>query len=74
MMGDSNHHDRKDSKQQKMKRYKATFQRVTKLLFLASSIMLIAVAALRFTVIESQSAHESIMDVYFLFFGVVLAL
>ena len=43
-------------------------------MFLASSIMLIAVAALRFTVIEQQSFHEGIMDFYFLFFGIIVAL
>ena len=43
-------------------------------MFLASSILLISVAALRFTVVEMQSMHETIMNFYFLFFGIVLAL
>ena len=43
-------------------------------MFLASAILLVSVAALRFTVVEVQSAHEAIMNFYFLFFGVVLAL
>jgi len=42
--------------------------------FLVSSILLIAVAALRFTVIEVQSTHEAILNFYFLFFGVIVAL
>ena len=58
----------------KSARYKTTFQLVCKYMFLGSAILLISVAALRFTVIEVQSAHEAIMNFYFLFFGVVLAL
>jgi len=44
------------------------------LLFLASSVLLISVAALRFTVVNMQSVHEAIINFYFMFFGVVLAL
>ena len=58
----------------KMKRYKSTFERLTKLTFLVSSIILVAVAALRFTVIEMQSMHEAILNFYFLFFGVIITL
>ena len=43
-------------------------------MYLASAILLVSVAALRFTVIELQSAHDAIMNFYFLFFGVVLTL
>ena len=57
-----------------MKKYKSTFERFVKLTFLASAILLIAVAALRFTVVEVQSVHEGILDFYFLFFGIVVAL
>ena len=66
------HLEKKDQK--KKQRYKATFQRITKVMFLASAIMLIAVAALRFTVLEQQNMHEGIMDFFFLFFGIILAL
>ena len=58
----------------KAKKYKSTFQQVCKYLFLGSSISLIAVAALRFTVVELYDMHDTIMNFYFLFFGVVLAL
>ncbi len=57
-----------------MKKYKSTFQTVTKVAFLVCSILLIAVAALRFTVIQLQSVHEAILNFYFLFFGVIVAL
>ena len=43
-------------------------------MYLASAILLVSVAALRFTVIELQSAHDAIMNFYFLFFGVILTL
>ena len=57
-----------------MKKFKTTFQKVCKYMFLGSAIFLISVAALRFTVINVQSAHEAIMSFYFLFFGIVLVL
>ena len=66
--------DPASKKAKKMKKYKSTFQHVIKIAFLASAISLIAVAALRFTVIEVQSTHEAILNFYFLFFGIVVAL
>lgn len=70
------HHQKGDKNQQsnKMKRYKSTCERIGKLLFLTSAVLLISVSALRFTVVDMQSMHEAIMNFYFLFFGVVLAL
>ena len=65
---------KKESDADKKKRYTHTCAYVGKLLFLASSIILVTVGALRFMVIDSQSIHEVIMNFYFLFFGVVLAL
>ena len=60
--------------EKKTKNYRATFTMVVKKAFLASSIMLIAVSALRFMVMEQQTMHEIIMNFYFLFFGILLAL
>jgi hypothetical protein len=58
----------------KMKRYKTTTAYVSKFLLLAAAILLIAVSALRFTVVDMQNTHEAIMNFYFLFFGVILAM
>ena len=67
---------RKDAKADKNTklRYTATCAYVGKLLFLVSSALLIAVAAMRFTIVDMQSMHEAIMNFYFMFFGVVLAM
>lgn len=73
--GAAKRHQKGDTKQgNKMKRYKTTCERIGKLLFLTSAVLLISVSALRFTVVDMQSMHEAIMNFYFLFFGVVLAL
>ena len=64
----------KKPKKSKKEKVKSTFQVLTKLGFMGSSILLIAVAALRFTVIEVQSVHDAIMNFYFLLFGVIIAL
>jgi len=39
-----------------------------------SSIILLSVSAIRFTLVDMQSVHEAIMNFYFMFFGVVLVL
>lgn len=64
----------KKKEAKKIKRYKSTFQQIVKVTFLGSSILLISVAALRFTIVDLQSVHEAIMNFYFLFFGIVLVL
>ena len=43
-------------------------------MLLAGALGLIVISALRFTIIASQSVHEAIFTVYYLMFGVVLAL
>lgn len=58
----------------KLKGYRFTLKRVSKLMFFVSAVFLIAVAALRFTVVGSQSVHDAIMNFYYLFFGVALSL
>lgn len=61
-------------KAKKVKKIKSTLQQVTKMSFLVSSVLLIAVAAMRFTIVDMQSTHEAIMNCYFFFFGIVVAL
>ena len=65
---------KKETDAEKKQRYTHTCAYVGKMLFLASSILLVTVGAIRFMFIDSQSIHEVIMNFYFLFFGVVLAL
>ena len=57
-----------------MKRYKSTTEYASRMLLLASAVLLIAVSALRFTVVDLQNTHEGIMNFYFLFFGVLIAM
>ena len=61
-------------KARKAKKMKTTLQQVTKMTFWVSSVLLIAVAAMRFTIVDMQTTHEAIMNCYFFFFGIVVAL
>ena len=47
---------------------------MTRLLFLGGALGLIVIAALRFTSVASQGMHQAIMNCYYIFFGVVVAL
>ena len=51
---------------------KRTLIFVSKLLFLVGSLGLICVSALRFTIVDSETIHDVLMNFYYLFFGVVL--
>ncbi|CDW89987.1 UNKNOWN [Stylonychia lemnae] len=58
----------------KREKRKRRLQYLTKSLFFGGSIGLIIISALRFTAVQEQTVHEAIMDFYYLFFGVVVAL
>lgn len=51
-----------------------TLQTITKALFLFGSLGLIVVAALRFTLVDSESVHEIIINCFYLLFGLIVIL
>ena len=59
---------------QKREKRKRRLKYVTRFLFLGGAIGLVVISALRFTAVTQQSIHEAIMNFYYLFFGVVVAL
>ncbi len=43
-------------------------------MFFGGALGLVIVAALRFTVVLTESIHDAILNFYYLFFGIVLVL
>ena len=58
----------------KAKEYIDIFHVVSTVLFFAGSLGLISISAIRFTVVETQTIHEAILNCYFLFLGICQAL
>lgn len=59
---------------ERKERRKRTLQYVTKTLFLGGAIGLIVISALRFTTLGTKSVKDFILNVYYLFFGILAAI
>jgi hypothetical protein len=53
---------------------KQTLLYVTKFMFIGGALGLVLIAFLRFTAVDSPSVHEAILNLYYLFFGVIMLL
>ena len=47
---------------------------VSKAMFLGGAVGLIVISALRFTTVSTASVKDAILNLYYLFFGVLIAL
>ena len=65
---------RKNKKKNKKTHWLPTLIKLTKIFFIVGSVIMISVAALRFSVLELQTVHAAIMNFYFLLLGVITAL
>ena len=50
------------------------FYYFSKFLFMCGAVGMILISALRFTIINQESVHDTIVDLYFLFLGLIVGL
>ena len=53
---------------------KQTLLYVTKFMFIGGALGLVLIAFLRFTAVDTPTVHEAILNLYYLFFGVIMLL
>ena len=58
----------------KKEKSRRTLLYVSKFMFIGGALGLIMIAFLRFTAVDSPTVHEAILNLYYLFFGVIMIL